>query len=259
MALNFKGIVPENKEKEVPEIKEPSPKEPAKEPDEVKAQGEVIPGELTDPVVAMQTSWIEHASMFMQAFELTNATNYFKKMDLVINEMSRQAMNHKITDKATFDQAIQMGTQAKKMDSELKKMVDQIKRPYLDYNNAVQGLYKKASTKLTGIMGDLKQRVLKEKPVYMPSKKPAAPPAPTGKGSAPPAPTSTNDERKKIAGASYKSKSVPKWELEDVSKVPMKYLTVNAVEVNKAVRAGARDIPGLRIWEEEDIDMRYNQ
>ena len=39
------------------------------------------------------------------------------------------------------------------------------------------------------------------------------------------------------------------WELEDVAKVPAKFLAVDAGAVTRSVRAGERDIPGIRIFQ----------
>ncbi len=43
-----------------------------------------------------------------------------------------------------------------------------------------------------------------------------------------------------------------KWELEEISKVPAEYLMIDATKVGKVVRAGVRDIPGIRIWPSHD-------
>jgi hypothetical protein len=231
MPLNFDNIVKgDEKEKSIP-----------KEPDDVQTSSEVIPGELTDPIVASQTLWIEEADVKMQAFDLTKVKNYFQKLDVVINGMAEQAMKHKITDKATFDQAIQMGTQARKMQSEIEKRVKELKAPYLAFNRGLGTIAKASNTQLEGIAADLKTRVMKEKPKYMPAPTKNPPkPSPGKKGSAPPPAVKAQNERTKIDGASVKPKVVPKWELEDLSKVPREYLAINPVLVNKAVKAGQR-------------------
>lgn len=47
------------------------------------------------------------------------------------------------------------------------------------------------------------------------------------------------------------TQTVWKWSLEDLSKVPVEYLTIDAVKVGKVVRAGLRNIPGIRIFSED--------
>lgn len=46
------------------------------------------------------------------------------------------------------------------------------------------------------------------------------------------------------------------FEVEDISKVPAEYLLIDQVKVNQAVRAGARDIAGLRIFEKDILQVR---
>lgn len=46
-----------------------------------------------------------------------------------------------------------------------------------------------------------------------------------------------------------------KFRVIDISKVPAKYLTTNA-EVNKDIKSGTRDIPGLEIYSEDGIRTR---
>ncbi len=46
---------------------------------------------------------------------------------------------------------------------------------------------------------------------------------------------------------------VRKWEVEDLSKVPLDYLMIDAAKVGKVVRAGIPSIPGIRIWEEDTL------
>lgn len=42
-----------------------------------------------------------------------------------------------------------------------------------------------------------------------------------------------------------------KWELQDLSKVPTEYLTIDAAKVGKVIRAGLRNIPGIRVYSED--------
>lgn len=44
-----------------------------------------------------------------------------------------------------------------------------------------------------------------------------------------------------------------RWELEDLSKVPVEYLTIDAAKIGKVVRAGLRNIPGIKIYCEETL------
>lgn len=47
--------------------------------------------------------------------------------------------------------------------------------------------------------------------------------------------------------------TIRKWELEDFSKVPDEYKTIDTVTIGKVVRAGIPSIPGIRIWQEDTL------
>lgn len=47
-----------------------------------------------------------------------------------------------------------------------------------------------------------------------------------------------------------------KWEVEDITKVPVEYLTVDSVAIGKLVRAGIKSIAGIRIWTEDSLTVR---
>lgn len=44
-----------------------------------------------------------------------------------------------------------------------------------------------------------------------------------------------------------------KWEVEDLTKVPLEYIIIDAAKLGKVVRAGLHSIPGIRIWPEESL------
>jgi len=56
-------------------------------------------------------------------------------------------------------------------------------------------------------------------------------------------------------GSQY-SREVWKFELLDIDKVPHEYLEVNSKAVNQAIKMGRREIPGLKIWQDDSIVFR---
>lgn len=57
-------------------------------------------------------------------------------------------------------------------------------------------------------------------------------------------------------GAISTVKKVWKHELADISQVPAQYLLLDTVKVNQAVRAGIREIPGVRIFQTEELAVK---
>jgi len=51
-------------------------------------------------------------------------------------------------------------------------------------------------------------------------------------------------------------RQLPDWELEDITKVPAEFLILDKVAVGKQVRAGRRNIPGIRIWMKDNLTVR---
>ncbi len=49
------------------------------------------------------------------------------------------------------------------------------------------------------------------------------------------------------------------FEVLDKAKVPMEFLYVDRVTVNDAIRFGKRDIPGLRVFQEESVSVRSHK
>lgn len=52
------------------------------------------------------------------------------------------------------------------------------------------------------------------------------------------------------------SRMVKTWELEDMSLVPIDYMILDTVKINKVVKAGIPSIPGIRIFEKTVLTVR---
>lgn len=60
----------------------------------------------------------------------------------------------------------------------------------------------------------------------------------------------------RTAGGSVTGRQFWKWELEKLEDVPREYLMIDAVAVERMVKAGARHIPGIRIFPTEQLAVR---
>lgn len=69
------------------------------------------------------------------------------------------------------------------------------------------------------------------------------------------APEATPDMVRTDVGSASKM-TIRRWEVEDMSQVPVEFLLVDAGKVTKLVKAGIGAIPGIRIWEEPTLQVR---
>jgi len=69
-------------------------------------------------------------------------------------------------------------------------------------------------------------------------------------------PTVTQASNVKSNFGTFIAKKVKKFEITDINLLPREYLIPNEIKIRKAVNDGYKDIPGLRIWEEEQASLR---
>jgi hypothetical protein len=69
-------------------------------------------------------------------------------------------------------------------------------------------------------------------------------------------PTVTQSSNVKSSFGTFIAKKVKKFEIIDVILLPREYLIPNETKIRKAVNDGYNNIPGLRIWEEEQASLR---
>jgi len=72
------------------------------------------------------------------------------------------------------------------------------------------------------------------------------------------APVDLPKERAKVRGSSatgYVKKTL-KFEIVDAGKIPQRYWVINEALIRKDVNAGVKEIPGVRIWEDEQFVTR---
>lgn len=71
-----------------------------------------------------------------------------------------------------------------------------------------------------------------------------------------PPPAIINTQKVEAPSGTISRRKIWKWELEDINKVPLKYMTIDEKLINQAVRSGIRAIPGIRIYEDFEISGR---
>ena len=117
----------------------------------------------------------------------------------------------------------------------------EIVRPHVDFQKSINKIVKEYEAKLEQIEENLKNKLdayLKES-------------------------TSTNNAsfmvmEKEMTVEDGKLKKVKKWtwELENENLIPRDYLCIDEKKIAEAVKQGVRNIPGIKIFEKEEITMR---
>lgn len=180
--------------------------------------------------------------MSIQAGEMTvgQATLLLShKLDLT--PLINQATCHVIVDEKSASQALSMSLQARKIRKQLDETRLEIVRPHVDFQKSINKIVKEYEAKLEEIEENLKSKLdayLKES-------------------------TSTNNASfmvlaKEMTVEDGKLKKVKKWtwELENENFVPREYLCIDEKKIAEAVKQGVRNIPGIKIFEKEEITMR---
>ena len=162
-----------------------------------------------------------------------------KKLDL--SPLISRATNHEIINEESASQALSMSLQARKIRKQLDETRLAIVRPHLDFQRAVNKIVKEYETVLEKIENDLKTKLDE----YLQNSN-----------------SSNNAEfiakSREILVEDGKLAKVKKWvwELENEQLVPREYLSLDEKKIESAIKNGVRNIPGIKVFEKEEISMR---
>lgn len=102
-----------------------------------------------------------------------------------------------------------------------------------------------------------KQREAHERAVEEAAKADEPPPPPPEPIAAPAPAPAPREKATRVTGAgTISTKTVWKWEIIDAALVPAEYRVIDETALTKAVKGGARSIPGVRIYPDESISVR---
>ena len=191
-------------------------------------------------------------------------------------EMLAAAEAHEVTDDETNKKAVEMAGQLSKFQKKVSRERLDATKPARDFTSSVNGLIKPFEDRSAAAIRNLKQKIsthaariemerrekerkqreaaeAMQKRIDAEAKRKNIEPVKVEAPPPPEAPRMTRTE----AGSSYQKKSWT-WDREEVdfSKVPDEYKTLDTVAINRAVKNGTRNIPGIRIFEKIDTVIR---
>ena len=162
-----------------------------------------------------------------------------KKLDLT--PLISRASDHTIENEESASQALSMSLQARKIRKQLDETRLSIIRPHLDFQKAINKIVKEYEAKLEEIETNLKTKL----DTYLQQS------------------ASTNNSSfiarsKEMFVEDGKLTKIKKWvwELENEAVVPQEYLCLDSKKIDEAVKQGVRNIPGIKVFEKEEISMR---
>lgn len=159
------------------------------------------------------------------------------KMNL--GQMNAIAQSLYVDDEDSAKTALSMGLQARKLRQQLDESRKEIVKPHFDYQKAINKIVKDMEAKLEDIEQNLKDKITQ----WNENRKEL----PFG--------NLTNLEIQVEDGQLYTQK---KWifDIDDSTLIPVEYLSLDEKKIKEAIANGIRNIPGVQIFEKEELVMR---
>jgi hypothetical protein len=159
------------------------------------------------------------------------------KMDL--GQMNAIAQALYVSDEDSAKTALSMSLQARKLRQQLDESRKEIVKPHFDYQKAINKIVKDMEGKLEQIEEGLRQKIVgwNENRKELPFE------------------SLTDLEIKVEDGQMYTQK---KWDFDiDQSElIPVEYMSIDEKKIKEAIANGVRNIPGVQIFEKEELVMR---
>jgi hypothetical protein len=181
-----------------------------------------------------------------------------EKFEAKVSDMIEAAKDIRVRSDNTEAQAVEMATAAKKLSRFIDKARSQAKRPYLDFNQQLDGMVMPIIKSLKKLEADQRKKCTAYRNELLRAEREKQ--AETAKLgnltlSTKKAPKPAEGKVETVMGsAGYQKVKVAK--LVDISKVPEKYLIVDMKKVQADVQSGIMQIPGIEIVEEVKMSVR---
>ena len=198
----------------------------------------------------------------------------FKRYESVLVEMAAKAGTHLIVDAKTNEEAVVLAGQSKSMFRTIEKKRKEVIGPASEFVAHVNQLVKPLTGILTGIENGLKQRITRyaqeQERERLERQRKANEEAAKLQAEIDKAAKDANEqsvvvvspvvvEQPKVtrtASGSASLRTTWTFKVTDFALLPDKFKQVDKVAINAEVKAGIREIPGVRIFEEQSTTIR---
>lgn len=169
-------------------------------------------------------------------FDIENVRENIEK-EFNLNLIQGIAETFEVTCEDTAKHALSMALQSRKLEQSLEKSRVELVKPHIDYQRSINKLVRDFKNKLNSMESLLQKKI----ETWMQDNADN--------------PFLHCDDLKVEDGSLYKQK-IWDFEILDDTQLPREYLCIDLVAIEKAVRAGVRKIPGIKIMQKEKIMMR---
>lgn len=207
-------------------------------------------------------------------FDLAPVREALKAYEVEVAGMKRTSEHHQVIDEEGNKTAIEMASQAKRLGRRIEEMRKEKIRPSQEYVKAVNNLAKVYADQLEAVERTLKQKInaylTKQKLERLEAERRAQEEArrlqerldaeaaekglPQVHVPLPVMPQKQEPVRTE-EGSAVQAKAWT-WKIIAPEMIPVEYMVPDTVAINKAVRAGIRHIPGIEIYQEENVRIR---
>lgn len=208
-------------------------------------------------------------------FDLTPFKKQFAPYREKVDEMRAAADAHQIVDDDSNREAVEMAGQTKQLLKEIEKQRKAAVEEPNKFVKSVNAFCRDFTDRLKGIESGLKRKIgsfahekelrrreeerrareeaeALQKKLDAEAKAKNVEPVKVAPPVTKPEPAVTRTD-----AGSATIRKVWKWEVEDFAALPDEYKEVKNTALNQAVRSGVRNIAGVRIYQEEEVAMRF--
>lgn len=160
------------------------------------------------------------------------------KDNIDIQTLVSQADTYQIDSLENAKHALSMALQARKLVTLLTQSKREITKPQLDFQRAATQLFSDYTEKLQNIENDLKNRI----EIWIDQNTEQA--------------FTSGLESMQVVDGSLTRVDSWQFDVEDSSKIPFEYMTPDIEAIEKAIKGGVRNIPGVNIFMKHEVKLR---
>lgn len=155
------------------------------------------------------------------------------KKNLDLTPLLKQSEGYEIVDERSAKKALSMSLQARKIRKSLDHSRYQIVRPHVDFQKAINKIVKDYEEKLKEIETSLSEKVSKwiQEDIF-------------------------KIKSIEVEDGTLSIKNSWDWSLLDSELIPREFLCIDEKKIEEAVKQGIRKIPGIQIFEKENMSLR---